>query len=149
MRPLLLCVLALALTGCSIIYKLPTRQGNVMDQTKLDQLQVGQTRDQVRFLLGTPVASSLFKPDRWDYFGYYKDPRGRVTSRNVSLYFSGDKLARMEGVKLASNSDKPLDTPDVDTIQKQQKKEANEASRAASEQGKDSGIVVSQPTPQP
>lgn len=148
MRLILLCILALALSGCSIIYKLPTRQGNVMDQTKLDQLQVGQTRDQVRFLLGTPVASSQFRPDRWDYFGYYKDPRGRVTSRNVSLYFDGDKLSRMEGVKLASAGDKPLDTPDVDTLRKQEKKDAAEASRAASEAGKDSGIVINQPPPQ-
>jgi outer membrane protein assembly factor BamE len=148
MRSLLLCILALVLSGCSIIYKLPTRHGNVMDQTKLDQLQVGQTREQVRFLLGTPVASSSFRPDRWDYFGYYKDPRGKVTSRTVSLYFDGDKLARMEGVQLAGN-DKPLDTPDVDTLRKQQKKDATDASRAASEQGKDSGIILGQPPQQP
>jgi outer membrane protein assembly factor BamE (lipoprotein component of BamABCDE complex) len=138
----------LALTGCSIIYKLPTRQGNVMDQSKLDQLQIGQTRDQVKFLLGTPVASSSFRPDRWDYFGYYKDPRGRVTSRDVSLYFQGDKLSRMEGVKLAS-SEKELDTPDVETLRKQEKKDATDASRAASEQGKESGISVTPPSVQP
>jgi outer membrane protein assembly factor BamE (lipoprotein component of BamABCDE complex) len=136
----------MVVSGCSLIYKLPTRQGNVMDQTKLDQLQVGQTRDQVRFLLGTPVASSQFRPDRWDYFGYYKDPRGKVTSRDVSLYFEGDKLARMDGVKLAG-AEKPLDSPDVETLRKQQKQEATEASRAASEQGKDSGIIVNQPPP--
>ena len=59
------------------------------------------TREQVRFLLGTPVAASPFRDDRWDYTGYYKSPRGKVFSRTVTLFFAGNALARMEGVKLA------------------------------------------------
>ena len=117
MRSVFVAVLVLALAGCSIVYRLPTRQGNVLDQKQLDQLQVGQTRDQVRFLLGTPIATSPFQVARWDYFGYYKDPRGKVSTRTVSLFFDGDKLAKMDGVQIAG-LEKSLDTPDVDRIVK-------------------------------
>ena len=130
MRLILLPLLMLGLSGCSIVYKLPTRQGNVIDQKQFDLLKLGQTRDQVKFLLGTPIATSPFRTDRWDYFGYYKDPRGKVSSRTISLYFDADKLARMEGVQIAGTA-RPLDSPDVERIQaEQQKNEAVEVKTA-------------------
>lgn len=104
MRSIFLSLLLLGLAGCSIVYKLPTRQGNVIDQQQFDRLKVGQTREQVKFLLGTPIATSPFRSDRWDYYGYYKDPRGKVSTRTVSLFFDGDTLNRMEGVALAKST---------------------------------------------
>ncbi len=144
MRSVFVAVLVLALAGCSIVYRLPTRQGNVLDQKQLDQLQVGQTRDQVRFLLGTPIATSPFQVARWDYFGYYKDPRGKVSTRTVSLFFDGDKLAKMDGVQIAG-LEKSLDTPDVDRIVKEQKKDEKEKTRGESEKGHESGVTIQQP----
>jgi outer membrane protein assembly factor BamE (lipoprotein component of BamABCDE complex) len=35
-------------------YKIDVQQGNVLTQEMVAQLKPGQTRDQVRFLLGTP-----------------------------------------------------------------------------------------------
>jgi outer membrane protein assembly factor BamE len=144
MRSLLLSLLVLGLSGCSIIYKLPTRQGNVIEQTQLDKLQVGMTRDQVKFLLGTPIATSPFRTERWDYFGYYKSPRGEVSTRTVSLYFDDNKLARMDGAQLASadtRAMKDVGTPDVDTLAKEVQKDESEKSR---NKGKDTdtGIAV-------
>jgi outer membrane protein assembly factor BamE len=143
MRSILLSILVLALTGCSIIYKLPTRQGNVIEQKQLDQLQIGMTKDQVKFLLGTPIASDPFRQERWDYFGYYKSPRGKVSSRTVTLWFDDNKLAKMDGVQLASN-DQNVGTPDVDTLAKQVKKDESEKSRNTGKD-KDSGVAI--PTP--
>ena len=143
MRAILLSLLALGLAGCSIIYKLPTRQGNVIEQKQLDQLQVGMTRDQVKFLLGTPIATSPFRAERWDYFGYYKSPRGQVSTRTVSLYFDDNKLARMEGAQLAGD-EKNVGTPDVDTLAKEVKKDESEKSR---NKGKDKETGVAIPTP--
>ena len=108
-----------------IVYKLPTRQGNVIEQKQLDQLHVGMTRDQVKFLMGTPIAANPFREDRWDYFGYYKSPRGEVSRRNVTLYFDNTKLTHMEGVRVASadkqDEAKQLDVPDTEMLTKQQK----------------------------
>lgn len=137
MRAAVLVVLALALCACELVYKLPTRQGNVIEQKELDTLQLGMSREQVQFLLGTPIAASAFRADRWDYVGYYKNPRGKVFSRTVSLYFEGGKLARMEGQQpIAGTSDKP----DLERIEKEEKQAATEEERA--QEKTDTGIII-------
>lgn len=137
MRLAVLAVLTLALCACELVYKLPTRQGNVIEQKDLDALQLGMSREQVQFLLGTPIAASAFRDDRWDYFGYYKNPRGKVFSRTVSLYFEGDKLARMEGQQPLAAADTK---PDLEAIEQEEKKAATEEERA--KEKTDSGIVI-------
>jgi outer membrane protein assembly factor BamE len=138
MRFVLSMALALLLGGCELVFKLPTRQGNVIEQKELDKLQTGMTREQVKFLLGTPIAASPFREDRWDYTGYYKNPRGKVFSRTVSLYFEGDVLARMDGLQPPSGEG--TQTPDLKAIEEQEKKAQTEAERA--EEKTDSGIVI-------
>ena len=142
MRYVLLSLLLLGLSGCSIVYKLPTRQGNVIQQDQLDKVQIGMTRDQVKFLLGTPIATSPFRTERWDYFGYYKSPRGDVSTRTVSFYFDDNKLARMDGAQLpGAATAKDVGTPDVDTLAKEVQKDENEKSRNKGKD-KDTGIAV-------
>ena len=98
MRAALCLIVAVGLGGCNIVYKLPTRQGNVLEQSKLDQVEVGMTREQVQFLLGTPLAASPFTDDRWDYLGYYRSPRGSTARRLVTLHFDGNELVSAEGI---------------------------------------------------
>lgn len=136
MRLAVLIAVVLSLSACELVYKLPTRQGNVLEQKELDALQLGMSRDQVKFLLGTPIAQSAFRDDRWDYVGYYKNPRGRVVSRTVSLFFEGDSLVRMEGQKLAAGSSQP----DLEALEKEAQKAATEEERA--KEKTDSGIVI-------
>ena len=55
------------------------------------------TRSQVRYLLGTPLASDSFNKERWDYIYYLKKGRTRhVDSRRVTVYFDGEKVARLD-----------------------------------------------------
>lgn len=115
MRFFFLALVALGLSACQIVYKLPTRQGNVIEQKQLEQLKPGMTREQVSYLMGTPVASSAFRPDRWDYVSYYRSPRGESSQRVVSLYFKGDALERIEG-QVAASQAKASDTPDVQAV---------------------------------
>lgn len=148
MRLLFIAVTALSLAGCQIIYKLPTRQGNVIEQKQLDQLKPGMTRDQVSFLMGTAVASSAFRPDRWDYVSYYRSPRGEVSERVVSLYFKGDTLERIEGQTAASDA-KPSDTPDVQAVVEGEKKAKSTDTREANDRSAASAAKrdVGQPAP--
>ena len=143
MRAVFALLLLLPLAACELVYKLPTRQGNVIEQKELDTLKVGMTRDQVRFVLGTPIAASSLREDRWDYFGYYKPPRGKPYSRTVSLFFDGNKLVRMEGEKpVPGLSDKP----DLKTLEAEQKKAATEEERA--QEKKDTGTIITPPDQQ-
>jgi outer membrane protein assembly factor BamE len=139
MRLAVLALLVLSLCGCELVFKLPTRQGNVLEQKELDALELGMSREQVKFLLGTPIGSSVFREERWDYVGYYKNPRGKVYNRTVSLWFDADKLVRMEGQKAESSPDKP----DLEAVEREAQKAATEEERA--KEKTDSGIVIQQP----
>ena len=80
-------------------YKIDIQQGNVLTQELVAQLKPGQTRDQVRFLLGTPLVTDIFHQQRWDYVYRYKDGKtGKVDSRKLTVFFDADgKLQRVDG----------------------------------------------------
>ncbi|UUZ52405.1 outer membrane protein assembly factor BamE [Massilia sp. H-1] len=64
----------------------------------LEQLQVGQTRAQVQFILGTPLLVDIFHADRWDYPFYLTRGDGERTSARVGLLQGrqGDPLRRRQ-----------------------------------------------------
>jgi outer membrane protein assembly factor BamE len=87
--------LALAAGGC--VYRINIQQGNFLDQAAVDTVKTGMTRSQVRYLLGTPMVADSFNKERWDYIYYLKKGRTRhVDSRRVTVYFDGDKVARLD-----------------------------------------------------
>ena len=142
MRVLLIAALGLSLSACNLVFKLPTRQGNVIEQKQLDQLKIGMTPQQVTYLMGTPIAASPFRTDRWDYTGYYKSPRGKLSTRTITLHFENDVLVRMEGIAAgADDKSTPSTSKDASAIYKQQKKDRNETERA--EQPADPGVILS------
>lgn len=71
MRLIAISVLALTtiLAGCSFpgVYKKTIEQGNKLIPERVERLEVGMTRDQVQFLLGSPVTVNTFNPNRWIY----------------------------------------------------------------------------------
>ena len=80
--------------GC--VYQASLSQGNLLKQTDLDQVKVGMTRNQVRFLLGTPMIDDPFHEERWDYVYYLKVGREDATfKRWVSIYFDGDTVSEI------------------------------------------------------
>jgi outer membrane protein assembly factor BamE len=86
------------------VYKLDINQGNFLSQDMVDRLKVGQTRQQVRLALGTPLVASPFREDRWDYV-YKFQRRGRVVEhRQFTVYFKDDLLARWEGDEMPQSA---------------------------------------------
>jgi len=85
------------------VYKLDINQGNYLSQDMVDRLKVGQTKQQVRQLLGTPLLVSAFRENRWDYV-YEFTRQGRVVEhRTFAAYFVDDKLARWEGDEMPAS----------------------------------------------
>ena len=78
-------------------YKPDIQQGNFVSQEMVQQLKPGMTREQVRFLLGTPLLTDIFHADRWDYVYWRETPNGRRETRKLAIFFSDGKLTRMEG----------------------------------------------------
>ena len=82
-------------SGC--VYRINIQQGNFLDQAAVETVKPGMTRSQVRDLLGTPMVADSFDKERWDYIYYLKKGRSRhVDSRRVTVYFEGDKVARLD-----------------------------------------------------
>ena len=76
-------------------YRPDVQQGNVVTKEMVDQLAAGMTRDQVRFLMGTPALVSVFHQDRWDYVYLLKRGTGtEVQSRRLTVYFKDGRLER-------------------------------------------------------
>jgi outer membrane protein assembly factor BamE len=89
--------LAAAFLLCGCVYRLDIQQGNVVDEKNLAQVDVGMTRSQVQFLLGTPMVADSFHEDRWDYPYYLKRGRNRhVEQRWFVVYFQDDRVVRVD-----------------------------------------------------
>lgn len=99
MRKLLLVVaVAIAVSGCGILYKQPIYQGSLLEKTQVDQLQVGMSKQQVEALIGSPAIADPFHQQRWDYTASERtNRRGTTEVKNMTLWFENDALARWEG----------------------------------------------------
>jgi outer membrane protein assembly factor BamE len=95
---LILVLLTLITAGCGILYRQPIYQGNLLEKTAVDQLQVGMSKQQVITLLGSPSVSDPFHNQRWDYTTSQRTGRiGRAEVKNLTLYFENDALAKWDG----------------------------------------------------
>ena len=108
-------VSAAALTGCSTVgnigstisnvnpvswitpYKVDVIQGNFVSKEQIAALRPGMPRAQVKDLLGTPLVTSVFHSDRWDYVFTFQ--RQGIASQvfKYAVFFKGDQLERFEG----------------------------------------------------
>ncbi|MBT8441917.1 MAG: outer membrane protein assembly factor BamE [Gammaproteobacteria bacterium] len=90
----LLLAATLLLGAC--VYRVDVQQGNLLEDSDVDAVQVGMTRSQVRFLLGTPIIADTFHQERWDYIYYFRQGRQRKAERHwMIVYFDGDKVSRI------------------------------------------------------
>lgn len=87
-------LLSAALSACTP-YKMEIRQGNYVTPEMREKLKVGMTKQQVRYVLGTPVVSDVFRGNRWDYVYSLEQERKVVERQSMTLYFDGDVLTRI------------------------------------------------------
>ena len=91
-------IAAASIAGCGLIYKQPIYQGNLMDQSAVEQLQAGMSKQQVKVLLGSPSIADPFHHDRWDDTATRRTERlGEVQVKNFTVYFENDVVSRWEG----------------------------------------------------
>lgn len=84
--------------GCGILYKQPIYQGNLMEKSAVEQLQVGMGKQQVSALIGSPSIADPFHQQRWDYTSTQRAGRGaNAEIKTFTLYFENDALVRWEG----------------------------------------------------
>lgn len=97
-----------SLQGASAVvspYKIDVLQGNVVTREQAQALKPGQSREQVRGMLGTPLLTSVFHADRWDYVFTFRRQGQAAQQRRLTVFFKGDALERTESDELPSEAE--------------------------------------------
>jgi outer membrane protein assembly factor BamE len=99
-----LLLLVVLLAGCSTVqnfslkpYRMNIQQGNYLEAESIDQVEVGMTQSQVRFLIGTPMVADPFNASRWDYVFYFKVGRTRnEVKSHITVWFEEGRVVRID-----------------------------------------------------
>jgi outer membrane protein assembly factor BamE len=97
------------LVGCSVnhipgVYRINVQQGNVITPEMVAQLEPGMEKRTIRLILGTPLISDPFNPDRWDYLYSFQPGGGERSQRKLTLFFEQDQLTDITGDIRAASS---------------------------------------------
>ena len=103
-------LLAAAAPACTYVpripgitpYKMEIQQGNFVSQAMVSQLKPGMSKEQVRFILGTPLVTDIFHAERWDYVYWREGSDGQREQRKLVVHFDKGSLARLEGDVIAA-----------------------------------------------
>jgi outer membrane protein assembly factor BamE len=86
-------------------YKIDIVQGNFVSKEQAEALQLGMSRNDVRNILGTPLLTSVFHADRWDYVFTFKRQGVETQARKVTVFFKGEALERVEADALPTEAE--------------------------------------------
>jgi outer membrane protein assembly factor BamE len=119
MRPrrIALFIVVAFLGGCTSLqgftlrpYRMNVQQGNYLEAESVDQIEIGMTQSQVRFLIGTPMIADPFNAERWDYVFFFKVGRTRneVKSR-LTVWFEDGRVVRIDRPEDIETDEPPTD----------------------------------------
>lgn len=88
--------LALSAYGCQIklpkIYKIDVQQGNALEARWVEKITLGMNKEQVHFILGSPLIVDSFHPDRWDYVYLLTPSHGEQQLRQLTIIFDRNEV---------------------------------------------------------
>ena len=93
------------IVGSITPYKVEVVQGNFVSKEQVEAIKPGMSRQQVRDILGTPLVTSVFHADRWDYVFTLKRQGVPAQERKLAVFFKGDALERVEGDDMPSEAE--------------------------------------------
>jgi outer membrane protein assembly factor BamE len=118
MRSTLMILVAAGLAGCSSMqattdkwmgvitpYRIDIMQGNVVTKEQAALIRPGMSREQVRDILGSPLLTSAFHAERWDYVFTLRRQGVEPQRRNIVAWFKGNQLERLEAPELPSETE--------------------------------------------
>ena len=87
-------LLIFLITACSSFsfYKVPVTQGNIFEEEDIEKLQVGQSMDQVQFILGSPMIKDPFHSNRWDYLNLITVGDEKIVEKKLVVIFDDENL---------------------------------------------------------
>tara|TARA_Y100000994_G_scaffold30961_1_gene21698 strand:- start:609 stop:851 length:243 start_codon:yes stop_codon:yes gene_type:complete len=70
----------------------PVTQGNIFEEEDIEKLQVGQSMDQVQFILGSPMIKDPFHSNRWDYLNLITVGDEKIVEKKLIVIFDDENL---------------------------------------------------------
>jgi outer membrane protein assembly factor BamE len=157
----------LFLSGCAKdkipgVYRINIQQGNDITQDMISQLKPGMTKNQVAYVMGTPLIIDTFHPNRWDYIYSFHPGNGEREQRRITVYFKGETLDYLSGdtrivareempqtVKVDSNVVVPLSDKKVGLIEDIKEKIGMEDEESVDEAKEQVDLFKDRPIPVP
>jgi outer membrane protein assembly factor BamE len=102
------------LNNLPYVYTIDVNQGNMIDQSMVDQLRPNMTKRQVLYVMGSPMLVDFFHQNRWDYVYSSKKGGEDREQKNVSVFFENDQIKSIQGDFRPSAT--PVAKPSVDKI---------------------------------
>ncbi len=93
------------MAGSITPYRVEVVQGNFVSREQVEGLRPGMTRQQVREVLGTPLMTSVFHADRWDYVFTLKRQGVEPQARKLTVFFKGNAMEHFEGDMMPSEAE--------------------------------------------
>ncbi len=95
---IILIACSLILGACIKPYQPNVQQGNIINNSDLREIRYGMTKQEILFILGTPMVIDPFNEQRWDYFFSNRNPRKKQTDqRLITAVFENDRLVSLKG----------------------------------------------------
>ncbi|MBK1703508.1 cell envelope protein SmpA [Halochromatium glycolicum] len=85
------------LSELPFVYKMTVQQGNIITEQMVNQIELGMNREQVRYVLGTPLLTDMFHTNRWDYIYTIRRGHNPMERKQLTLWFEDDQLVSIEG----------------------------------------------------
>jgi outer membrane protein assembly factor BamE len=83
-------------------YKPEVVQGNFVSREQVEALRPGMSRAQVVEVLGSPLLTSVFHADRWEYVFTIRRQGVDAQRRKLTVFFKGEDLEKFEGDPMPS-----------------------------------------------
>lgn len=102
------------------VYKIDVQQGNAVEAKAVDKITLGMNREQVRFVLGSPLITDSFHPDRWDYIYLFTPGYGEEQRRQLTLIFDRGEVIDVIKHNIVADYSSELEQSDDDSEQEDQ-----------------------------
>ena len=78
------------------VHKIDVQQGNALDAEMVGKVEIGMTQEQVQYILGSPLITDSFHPDRWDYIYLFIPGYGEKERRQLTLIFDRGEVIEID-----------------------------------------------------